>query len=80
MNPTENGTTREKVAEPKCPHCGKRLRLGASVVAFGPLEAAVFFDVECQKVISVSVLPLPPTGPPQDRGFSKSGLILPGGM
>lgn len=79
MNPTENGTTQQKVVEPRCPRCDKRLKLAASVVPFGPLEAAVFFCGNCERVISVSVLPVPP---PEyaNREISHAGLIVPPGM
>ena len=79
MNPAENGTTKENViTQPKCPHCDKRIHLGASVVPFGPLEAAVFFCGYCHRVVSISVLPLHPGA--QTAEVRRSGIILPGEM
>jgi len=70
--PKPEGELQERT--PRCPYCRARpCPIYLNEVAFGPVPAAVFCCGKCDRIISISLLPLVP----QQQPRRDSGLILP---
>jgi DNA-directed RNA polymerase subunit RPC12/RpoP len=63
--------------KPRCPHCSARpCNLSMTLTRFGMLPVAVFICAKCEKIISISVLPPPPSPVEPERSL----IAVPGRM